>query len=144
MLAQERDSVVFDRKALKIVSKKKPTKRELDDIEFATKFVKHTKSNALIIAKNLQVLGVGAGQMSRVDSCKISIAKAKEAGFDLKGSVVSSDAFLPFRDTLDEYAKVGVSALLEPGGSIRDREVIHAADQHKMALVLSGIRHFKH
>jgi len=144
MLAQERDSVVFDRKTLKVVSKKKPSKRELDDLEFATRFVKHTKSNALIIAKNLQVLGVGAGQMSRVDSCKISIAKAKEAGFDLKGSVVSSDAFLPFRDTLDEYVKVGVSALLEPGGSIRDKEVVSAADEHKIALILSGIRHFKH
>ncbi len=144
LLAQEKDSVIFNKKELKVVSKKKPTKRELEDLEFATKFVKHTKSNALIIAKDLQVLGVGAGQMSRVDSCKTSITKAKEAGFDLKGSVVSSDAFLPFRDTLDEYAKVGATALLEPGGSIRDVEVIHAADLHGMALVFSGVRHFKH
>lgn len=144
MLAQERDSAIFDRSSLRTLSKKKPSKQELDDLEFGTKFVKHTKSNALIIAKDGQVLGVGAGQMSRVDSCKISISKAREAGFDLTGSVVSSDAFLPFRDTLDEYAKVGISALLEPGGSIRDKEVIEAADQHGIALVFSGVRHFKH
>ena len=144
LLSQEKDSIIFDKKALKIVSKKKPSNKELEDLEFATKFVKHTKSNALIIAKELQVLGVGAGQMSRVDSCKTSIWKAKEAKFDLNGSVVSSDAFLPFRDTLDEYAKVGVSALLEPGGSIKDNEVIEAADSYGMALVLSGVRHFRH
>ncbi|MFH0817797.1 MAG: bifunctional phosphoribosylaminoimidazolecarboxamide formyltransferase/IMP cyclohydrolase [Candidatus Micrarchaeota archaeon] len=144
LLAQEKDSIIFGKGELKIVSKKTPSKRELDDLKFATKFVKHTKSNALIIARDLQVLGVGAGQMSRVDSCKTSIWKAKEAGFDLSGSVVSSDAFLPFKDTLDEYAKVGVSALLEPGGSIRDKEVINAADEYKIALVFSGVRHFKH
>ncbi|MFH1470543.1 MAG: bifunctional phosphoribosylaminoimidazolecarboxamide formyltransferase/IMP cyclohydrolase [Candidatus Micrarchaeota archaeon] len=144
LLSQEKDSVIFNRDSLRAVSKKKPTEREINDLEFATRFVKHTKSNALIIAKDLQVLGIGAGQMSRVDSCKTSISKAKEAKFDLKGSVVSSDAFLPFRDTLDEYAKVGVSALLEPGGSIRDVEIIHAADEHEMGLVFSGFRHFKH
>ncbi|MFH1448746.1 MAG: bifunctional phosphoribosylaminoimidazolecarboxamide formyltransferase/IMP cyclohydrolase [Candidatus Micrarchaeota archaeon] len=144
MLIQERDSVVFERDNLKVVSKKKPSERELNDLEFATKFVKHTKSNALIIAKDLQILGVGAGQMSRVDSCKVSISKSKEADFNLGDSVVSSDAFLPFRDTLDRYAEQGVSAMLEPGGSIRDIELINAADEHGMALVFSGVRHFKH
>jgi phosphoribosylaminoimidazolecarboxamide formyltransferase/IMP cyclohydrolase len=124
-----------------VVSERKPTQAELDDLDFAWRVCKHVKSNAIVFCGGGRTLGVGAGQMSRVDSVKLAIAKAQ---LPLKGSVLASDAFFPFRDGLDEAAKVGVTAVIEPGGSLRDDEVIAAANQHKIALLFSGERHFRH
>ena len=144
MLYQTRDPGIYDESAIKVVTKKKPTEEQLADAYFASKFVKHTKSNAISIVKNLQLIGNGAGQMSRIDSCKIAIDKAKRNGFDLSGSTASSDAFFPFRDTVDELANGGVSCIVQPGGSVRDEESIIAADEHGIAMLFTGRRHFKH
>jgi phosphoribosylaminoimidazolecarboxamide formyltransferase/IMP cyclohydrolase len=111
---------------------------------FGWKFVKHVRSNAIVLSSPTQLIGVGAGQMSRVDSCKLAILKAQDAGLKTSGAALASDAFLPFRDTVDQAAKAGVTAMIEPGGSLRDREVIEAADEHNMAIVFTGIRHFRH
>ncbi|VVB58361.1 Bifunctional purine biosynthesis protein PurH [Candidatus Anstonella stagnisolia] len=144
MLYQQVDDIVYDLEEAKIVTKKKPTSAQELDMYFAMKFAKHTKSNAIVFAKNSQVIGVGAGQMSRIDSCHIAIEKAKRAKFDIKGSCCASDAFFPFRDTLDALANAGISALAQPGGSVRDFEVIKAADEHGIAMIFTGVRHFKH
>ncbi|MEM2137796.1 MAG: bifunctional phosphoribosylaminoimidazolecarboxamide formyltransferase/IMP cyclohydrolase [Candidatus Anstonellaceae archaeon] len=144
MLYQGRDPGIYDRKAITVPTKKKPSASELDDAYFATKFVKHTKSNAISIAKDLQLVGNGAGQMSRVDSCNIAIEKAKRFGFDLKGTTAASDAFFPFRDAVDALAKAGVSCIAQPGGSVRDAEVIAAADEYGISMIFTGRRHFKH
>jgi phosphoribosylaminoimidazolecarboxamide formyltransferase/IMP cyclohydrolase len=144
MLYQETDSVLLDEKRMSIPTKRKPTGDEMKALLFGWKFVKHVRSNAIVLASPTQLIGVGAGQMSRVDSCKIAISKAQDAGLKTSGTALASDAFLPFRDTVDQAAKVGVTAIIEPGGSLRDKEVIEAADKYNMAIVFTGIRHFRH
>jgi phosphoribosylaminoimidazolecarboxamide formyltransferase/IMP cyclohydrolase len=111
---------------------------------FAWNIAKHVKSNAIVYARGDRTLGVGAGQMSRVDSSKLAAMKAAEAGFDLKGSAVASDAFFPFPDGLLEAVNVGATAVIQPGGSVRDQDVIKAADEHSVTMVFTGIRHFRH
>ena len=129
---------------LKTVTKREPSEKELEELLFAWKVCKHVKSNAIIFANNGQTIGIGAGQMSRIDSTRIGIMKATDAGFDVKGSVMASDAFFPFRDNIDKAAEAGVTAIIQPGGSIRDEYVIKAADEHDIAMVVTGIRHFRH
>jgi phosphoribosylaminoimidazolecarboxamide formyltransferase/IMP cyclohydrolase len=144
MLVQDRDSKIVAKEDLKVVTKRQPTEEELADLMFAWKICKHIKSNTILYVKNRQTFGVGAGQMSRVDSSKIARWKASEVGLDLKGSVVASDAFFPFADGLLAAAEAGVTAVIQPGGSIRDNEVIEAADDNNLAMVFTGMRHFKH
>ncbi|MCX8197016.1 MAG: bifunctional phosphoribosylaminoimidazolecarboxamide formyltransferase/IMP cyclohydrolase [Candidatus Micrarchaeota archaeon] len=144
MLIQGRDPGIYDKNAIKIVTDRKPTQRELDDAYFATKFCKHTKSNAISIAKDLQLIGNGAGQMSRVDAAMIAIEKAKRYGFDLNGATAASDAFFPFPDGIDVLAKAGITCIVQPGGSIRDQEVIDVANQYGISMIFTGRRHFKH
>jgi phosphoribosylaminoimidazolecarboxamide formyltransferase/IMP cyclohydrolase len=141
VLVQSTDGAARAAAEAKVVSQRKPTQAELNDLDFAWRVCKHVKSNAIVFCGGGRTLGVGAGQMSRVDSVKLAVAKAQ---LSLKGSVMASDAFFPFRDGLDEAAKVGVTAVIQPGGSLRDDEVIAAANQHKIALLFSGERHFRH
>ncbi|MBE9535613.1 MAG: bifunctional phosphoribosylaminoimidazolecarboxamide formyltransferase/IMP cyclohydrolase [Proteobacteria bacterium] len=141
LLVQSRDLARIDVSELKVVSKKQPTEDELKAMAFAWKVCKHVKSNAIIYAHPDRTVGVGAGQMSRVDSSKIAILKAQSP---VTGTVMASDAFFPFRDGIDAAAEAGAVAVIQPGGSIRDEEVIAAADEHGMAMVFTGIRHFKH
>ena len=144
MLVQERDSKIVTTDELQVVTKRAPSEEELADLMFAWKICKHIKSNTILYVKNRQTFGVGAGQMSRVDSSKIARWKASEVGLDLNGSVVASDAFFPFADGLLAAAEAGVTAVIQPGGSIRDNEVIEAADANDLAMVFTGMRHFKH
>lgn len=144
LLVQTPDHYNLDRSELKIVTQKKPTEQQLDDLLFAWRVAKFVKSNTIVFCRNNQTLGIGAGQMSRIDSAKIATIKASEAGFDLKDSVVASDAFFPFRDGLDVVVQAGASAVIQPGGSIRDAEVIAAADEQDVAMVFTGVRHFRH
>jgi len=144
ILYQDSDEQLIDEQNLKTVSKRPPTPNEAEALLFAWKIVKHAKSNAIVLSSTEQLVGVGAGQMSRVDSCKIALLKAQEAGLSVNGTVMASDAFLPFRDSVDLMGKAGVRAIIEPGGSIRDPEVIQAADEFGMALQFTGIRHFAH
>jgi len=141
MLVQARDAHELAKEDLKVVTKRKPTKSEINDLLFAWTVCKHTKSNAIVYARQGQTVGVGAGQMSRVDSVKLGAMRAQ---LPIKNSVLASDAFFPFRDGLDEAAKHGISAVIQPGGSVRDAEVITAADEHGLAMVFTGVRHFKH
>ncbi|HEY3102264.1 MAG TPA: bifunctional phosphoribosylaminoimidazolecarboxamide formyltransferase/IMP cyclohydrolase [Pyrinomonadaceae bacterium] len=141
MLAQTRDTHKLTREALKVVTKRAPSDKEIDDLLFAWTVCKHTKSNAIVYARDKQTVGVGAGQMSRVDSVKIAAMRAQ---LPIAGSVMASDAFFPFRDGIDEAAKHGITAVIQPGGSVRDEEVIAAADEHDLSMVLTDIRHFKH
>jgi phosphoribosylaminoimidazolecarboxamide formyltransferase/IMP cyclohydrolase len=134
----------YDVAGLRIVTKRDPTKAQLNDLIFAFRVAKFVKSNAIVFCKDGMTLGVGAGQMSRVDSTRIAAIKAKSAGLSLKGSVAASDAFFPFRDGLDVVAKAGARAVIQPGGSVRDDEVIAAADEHGIAMVFTGMRHFRH
>jgi phosphoribosylaminoimidazolecarboxamide formyltransferase/IMP cyclohydrolase len=129
---------------LKVVSKRKPTEAEMADLLFAWRVAKYVKSNAIVYAKNKMTIGVGAGQMSRINSARIAGIKAEQAGLTVAGSVMSSDAFFPFRDGIDAAAKAGIVAVIQPGGSMRDDEVIAAADEHGMAMVFTGMRHFRH
>lgn len=142
VLLQDRDLILYEN--LQVVSKRKPTEKEMADLIFAFKVVKHVKSNSVVIAKDKKTLGIGPGQTSRVDSLETAVKKAKEFGFDLSESVLASEAFFPFRDSIDFAAKFGISAVIQPGGSIRDEEVIQAADEHNIAMVFTGTRHFKH
>lgn len=144
ILAQDSDSISLNDSELKFVTDKKPTASEMDDLKFAWKIAKHTKSNAIVYVKNKTTLGVGAGQMSRIDSAKIAVMKAKEHGLDLNGSVAASDAFFPFADGLLEIIKCGAISVIQPGGSVRDQEVIDAANKNNISMVFTGIRHFKH
>jgi len=144
LLVQDRDNGVVLEKDLKIVTKRAPTKQELQDLQFAWKVVKFVKSNAIVYCKEGRTIGVGAGQMSRVYSARIASIKAQDAGLEVRGSVMASDAFFPFRDGLDQAAEVGVTAVIQPGGSMRDSEVIDAANQHGIAMVFTGMRHFRH
>jgi len=141
-LLQDEDTELY--KELKVVTKREPTERELKDLLFAWRVVKHVKSNAIVIAKDGQTLGIGMGLTSRVDALKLAIQKAKEFKKDLRGAVVASDAFFPFRDSIDIAAKEGITAFIQPGGSIRDKEVIEACNEHGAAMVFTGMRHFKH
>jgi len=141
VLLQDRDLGRVEIAQCKVVSKRAPSADELLAMDFAWKVAKHVKSNAIIFAKPGRTVGIGAGQMSRIDSVKIGSQKAQE---DLKGSVLASDAFFPFRDGIDEAAKVGISAIVQPGGSVRDEEVIQAANEHNLAMVFTGMRHFRH
>ena len=127
-----------------MVTNRKPTADEMEALKFAWKIVKYVKSNAIVYANKDQLLGIGAGQMSRVDSSKIAIMKAGNAELPLAGSVIASDAFFPFRDGVDEAAKAGATAVVQPGGSVRDQEVIDAANEHNMAMIFTGMRHFRH
>ena len=141
MLVQTRDTHRLKRDDLKVVTKRAPTEEEVRALLFAWTVCKHTKSNAIVYAREGQTVGVGAGQMSRVDSVKIGAMRAQ---LPLQGSVLASDAFFPFRDGIDEAAKHGITAIIQPGGSVRDTEVIAAADEHGLAMVFTGVRHFKH
>jgi len=144
ILLQDRDLGDVDLGDARIVTKRKPTEDEMRALGLAWKIVKFVKSNAIVYANKNQIVGVGAGQMSRVDSSKIAIMKAKDAGLSTEGTVIASDAFFPFRDGVDEAAKAGATAVVQPGGSVRDQEVIDAADEHGMAMIFTGMRHFRH
>jgi phosphoribosylaminoimidazolecarboxamide formyltransferase/IMP cyclohydrolase len=144
MLVQEPDQHRIHPSELKVVTKRQPTDEEMQALLFAWRIAKHVKSNAIVYTLGDRTLGIGAGQMSRVDSSKIAAMKATDAGFDLHGCAVSSDAFFPFADGLLEAVKVGATAVIQPGGSVRDEEVIKAADEHGVAMVFTGIRHFRH
>jgi phosphoribosylaminoimidazolecarboxamide formyltransferase/IMP cyclohydrolase len=143
-LLQERDLKTTRAADLKIVTRRQPTPLELDAMLFGWRVVKHLKSNAILYAGADRTLGVGAGQMSRVDSSRIAVWKAGEAGLPLKGSVVCSDAFFPFPDGLIAAAEAGATAAIQPGGSVRDAEVIAAADERNLAMAFTGVRHFRH
>ena len=129
---------------LKVVSKRQPTEQELNDLMFCWKVAKFVKSNAIVYAKDGMTIGVGAGQMSRVYSAKIAGIKAADENLVVEGSVMASDAFFPFRDGIDAAAAAGITAVIQPGGSMRDEEVIAAADEAGMAMVFTGMRHFRH
>ena len=144
LLVQDRDNGMITADDLEVVTKRTPTEDEIRDLLFAWNVAKMVKSNAIIYAANSQTVGVGAGQMSRVNSARIAAIKAEHAGFEVKGSVMASDAFFPFRDGIDNAAQVGIKAVIQPGGSMRDEEVIAAADEHNIAMVFTGMRHFRH
>jgi phosphoribosylaminoimidazolecarboxamide formyltransferase / IMP cyclohydrolase len=151
LLVQSRDNAVVDDMALKVVTSRAPTEAELRDLKFAFRVAKHVKSNTIIYARDLATVGIGAGQMSRVDSARIAARKAQDAANELKlaepltrGSVVASDAFFPFADGMLACIEAGATAVIQPGGSMRDDEVIKAADEHGIAMVFTGIRHFRH
>ncbi|MGA1864200.1 MAG: bifunctional phosphoribosylaminoimidazolecarboxamide formyltransferase/IMP cyclohydrolase [bacterium] len=141
LLIQDRDLIDLDPDKMKIVTTRKPTQKELKALRFAWKVSKHVKSNAIVFTNENQTVGVGAGQMSRVDSTKLAIMKAR---LPLKGTAVGSDAFFPFRDGVDVAAEAGATAIIQPGGSLKDEEVIKAADEHGMVMIFTGIRHFLH
>ncbi len=144
LLVQDRDLGMVELGDIKVVSKVQPTQQQLQDLLFAWKVAKFVKSNAIVYASNGQTVGVGAGQMSRINSARIAGIKAEHAGLEVKGSVMASDAFFPFRDGIDNAGQSGIAAVIQPGGSIRDEEVIAAADEHGMAMVFTGMRHFRH
>jgi len=144
VIAQDPDYLTISKDNLKVVTNKKPSEQELNDLLFAWIVAKHTKSNAIVFAKDGATLGVGAGQMSRIDSSKIAHLKAKQFNLDLNNSVAASDAFFPFADGLIEIIKCGAVSVIQPGGSVRDQEVIDAANEHNISMVFTGIRHFKH
>ncbi len=144
LLVQDRDLGVVSEQDLKIVTEKKPTSKEMADLLFAWKVAKYVKSNAIVYVKNGMTIGVGAGQMSRVYSAKVAGIKAEDEGLEVPGSVMASDAFFPFRDGIDAAAKAGIKAVIHPGGSMRDQEVIDAANEHGIAMVFTSMRHFKH
>jgi len=144
LLIQSRDIGMITEADLKIVTKRAPSEQEIHDLIFAWKVAKFVKSNAIVYAKNRQTVGVGAGQMSRVNSARIAAIKAEHAGLPVPGAVMASDAFFPFRDGIDNAAKAGITAVIQPGGSMRDNEVIAAADEAGIAMVFTGMRHFRH
>lgn len=144
LLYQERDLGRVDVRDCEVVTKRRPTDAEYRALAFAWRVCKHVKSNAIVLTSHDQIVGAGAGQMSRVDSAKIAVARAKDHGLDTRGVAVSSDAFFPFRDGLDVVAEAGATAVIQPGGSLRDAEVIAAADEHGVAMLVTGMRHFRH
>ena len=144
-VVQSKDDIILNRKKLKCVTKLKPNKKELAEIEFAFNVCKHVKSNAIVLCNNFSTIGIGAGQPSRLDSCKIATQKAKQFQlFKIKNSVAASDAFFPFSDGIKILIKAGVKTIIQPGGSIRDQEIIDAADKAKIKMLFTGIRHFNH
>jgi phosphoribosylaminoimidazolecarboxamide formyltransferase/IMP cyclohydrolase len=144
LLVQDRDDALVGTGELRVVSRREPTPEEMRDLMFAWNVAKFVKSNAIVYARDLQTVGVGAGQMSRVNSARIAAIKAEHAGLEVRGAVMASDAFFPFRDGIDNAATTGIAAVIQPGGSIRDEEVIAAADEAGMAMVFTGMRHFRH
>jgi len=144
LLVQSRDIGMIGAADLKVVTQRAPSEQEIHDLIFAWKVAKFVKSNAIVYARNRQTVGVGAGQMSRVNSARIAAIKAEHAGLAVQGAVMASDAFFPFRDGIDNAAKAGITAVIQPGGSMRDNEVIAAADEAGMAMVFTGMRHFRH
>jgi len=144
LLVQSRDIGMISEADLKVVTQRAPSEQEIHDLIFAWKVAKFVKSNAIVYAKNRQTVGVGAGQMSRVNSARIAAIKAEHAGLPVPGAVMASDAFFPFRDGIDNAAKAGITAVIQPGGSMRDAEVIAAADEAGIAMVFTGMRHFRH
>jgi phosphoribosylaminoimidazolecarboxamide formyltransferase/IMP cyclohydrolase len=143
-LVQERDTATPADESFRVVTRRRPTEAEHRALRFAWRVVRHVKSNAIVYSGEDRTLGIGAGQMSRVDASRLAVRKAAEAGLDLRGSVIASDAFFPFADGLLEAAGAGATAAIQPGGSVRDEEVIRAADEHGVAMVFTGIRHFRH
>jgi phosphoribosylaminoimidazolecarboxamide formyltransferase/IMP cyclohydrolase len=144
LLLQDWDTGKIDVHSCKVVTQRKPTEEEYQALDFAWRVCRHVKSNTIVFASPDHVLGVGAGQMSRIDSTKIAVMRAATHGLDLKGSAVASDAFYPFRDGLDEAANAGAKSVIQPGGSIKDDEVINAANEHGIAMIFTGMRHFRH
>ena len=144
ILVQNPDAKNVTLEQLQVVTKKHPSPHELEEMLFAWKVAKYVKSNAIVFCANGMTLGVGAGQMSRIDSAKIAGIKASNAGLSLVGSVVASDAFFPFRDGLDVVVAAGATCVIQPGGSVRDDEVVKAADEHGIVMVYTGTRHFRH
>jgi phosphoribosylaminoimidazolecarboxamide formyltransferase / IMP cyclohydrolase len=141
LLVQEADGHRLAREQWRLVTQRSPTADEVQALEFAWKVVKHVKSNAIVYANRHQTVGIGAGQMSRVDSAQLGISKAR---LPIQGCVMASDAFFPFRDGIDVAARAGIRAVIQPGGSVKDPEVIEAANDYEMAMVMTGVRHFKH
>ena len=144
LLVQDADELCLDEDKLQVVSRTQPSAQMMQDLLFAWKVAWFTKSNAIVYAKNLQTVGIGAGQMARVVSAKIAAMKAEEEGLQVPGSVMASDAFFPFRDSIDEAAAAGIVGIIQPGGSIRDEEVIAAADEHGLVMIFTSVRHFRH
>ena len=142
LLVQDADLQLYN--DLKVVSRRAPTEDEMRDLIFTWQVAKFVKSNAIVYGRDGMTIGVGAGQMSRITSARIAAFKAEHAGLQVKGSVMASDAFFPFRDGIDQAAEAGIAAVIQPGGSMRDAEVISAADEHGMAMVFTGMRHFRH
>ena len=144
-LLQNKDNVIIDRKKLKCVTKLKPNKKDLAEIEFAFNICKYVKSNAIVLSNNFSTIGIGAGQPSRLDSCKLAIQKARQFKSEkIKNSVAASDAFFPFTDGVQALIKAGIKIIVQPGGSIRDQEVISVADKAKVKMLFTNIRHFNH
>jgi phosphoribosylaminoimidazolecarboxamide formyltransferase/IMP cyclohydrolase len=141
LLVQDRDLQTVDVRRCKVATKRQPTEAEWQAMEFAWKVGKHIKSNAIVYATADRTVGIGGGQVSRVDATKIGISKARGP---LQGTAMASDAFFPFRDNIDEAAKAGIKAIIQPGGSLRDEESIQACDEHGITMVFTGIRHFRH
>ena len=141
---QEKDNSKFEELELKLVTEKDYSQDEFEELKFAWAICKHTKSNAIVFTKGKKIIGVGAGQMSRVDSARLAAEKARTHGHDLNGSIAASDAFFPFADGVEEIAANGIKLVIQPGGSVRDNEVIEAANKLNIAMVFTGIRNFKH
>ena len=144
LLVQDWDRGSLDLRTCEVATERNPTEKELAAMDFGWRVCRHVKSNAIVFSSRDQLLGVGAGQMSRVDAVKLAVMRAQTHGLNLRGSVVASDAFFPFRDGVDEVAKAGATAVIQPGGSIKDSEVIAAANEHGMAMIFTGMRHFRH
>ncbi len=144
LLIQDRDQAMVDEEHLQRVTQRVPDEREIRDMLFTWKVAKFVKSNAIVYGRDGRTIGVGAGQMSRVNSARIATIKAEQAGLEVAGAVMASDAFFPFRDGIDNAAEVGIACVIQPGGSIRDEEIIAAADEHNMAMTFTGMRHFRH
>ncbi len=144
MLIQEDDTISEDDKIWKVVTEREPTDKEWNAMKFAWRVAKYVKSNAIVLTNNSRTIGIGAGQMSRIDSCELAIKKAGAVGSYTGGTAMASDGFFPFRDSIDMASKAGISCVIQPGGSIRDKEVIDACDEHNITMVFTGIRHFKH
>ena len=144
-LIQSKDNIIIDTKKLRCVTKLKPNRKELNEIKFAFNVCKYVKSNAIVLCNNFSTIGIGSGQPSRLDSCKIAVQKARQfQPAKIKNSVAASDAFFPFADGINALIKAGVKTIIQPGGSIRDQEVINAADKAKIKMFFTGIRHFNH
>ena len=144
LLVQDRDDGAVGPNDLEVVTRRAPSERERADLLFAWKVAKFVKSNAIVYCRDGMTIGIGAGQMSRVYSARIAAIKAADENLEVTGSVLASDAFFPFRDGIDAAAEVGIAAVIQPGGSVRDEEVVAAADEHGMAMVFTRMRHFRH
>jgi phosphoribosylaminoimidazolecarboxamide formyltransferase/IMP cyclohydrolase len=144
VIEQDKDAVIEGPELMTPVTNRKPTEHEMKDLYFANKVVKHTKSNTIVFAKNNQLMASGVGQTSRVDSLKQAIIKANEFGFDLNGAVMASDAFFPFPDCVELAAEAGITAVLQPGGSVNDKLSVEMCDLKNISMVTTGVRHFKH